>query len=327
MKPRKSHRSSSKAGPRFTWSLAEDNPDLNRSPGVVAPASIARSLERGVDRGQLNLLLSLLPQHEVLGALTGRLGVVNDYAVEFSLHVRTGGRKAHTAWYRIVVARNDRDRGEIVKREIHNLQWAAKRLPKHVPTILSTGTVFQADRHGRGEHHRRLPAYVTKPLSDQSVLAFGNREQLATTGRLPRLLTRADTDRIRQRVIELCLRAHEPETRRALPPPELVRGALRIERTPRGKPEPYFASCTALWDRVDAVALFHRLVGFEWRHANEVLPLLPSEPGMLLDACVNALGKEAGLGLLSNYADAIESKRFPEHRRLTRDWLLRLLNE
>jgi hypothetical protein len=187
--------------------------------------------------------------------------------------------------------------------------------------------VFQADRHGRDEHHRRLPAYVTKPLPDQTVLAFGNREQLAEAGRVPRLLTRADTDHIRRRLIELCLRAHEPETRRAIPPPELVRGALRIERTPRGRPEPFIASCTALWDRVDAIALLHRLVGFEWRRGNDVLPLLPSEPSMLVDACVNALGKKAGDALLTGYASALESRRFPEHRRLTRDRLAQIRNE
>jgi hypothetical protein len=197
-------------------------------------------------------------------------------------------------------------------------------LPKHSPHIINTGSVFAPDRHGRAAHHRRLPAYVTKPLPEMLAAEFGNREQLATAGRTPRLLTRDDTDRVRRRVIELCLRAHDPESRRATPPPDLYRGALRLSRTARGS-EPFFAGCATVWDRTDAIALLHRLIGFEWRSGNNVLPLLPTSPDILVEACINALGKETGRALLRNYANAIESRRFPEHRRLTHADLIDVL--
>jgi hypothetical protein len=152
----------------------------------------------------------------------------------------------------------------------------------------------------------------------------GAESQLATGIKQPRLMTRDETDTIRRRIMELCLRAYEPETRRGAVPPDIDRGALRVTTQTHGKREIWFVTCPTVWTRIDAVTLLHRLIGFEWRKKNVVLPLLPSSPELVLEALSNALGKKAGRQLLLDYGSALESGRYPEHRRFTRETLLSL---
>lgn len=311
---------------RYTWTIDKALSLAYASPGLVAPETIAGYIELGIDRGRLRFLFAALPKNAEITGLAGRLTHVGDYAVEFSVQVRikNGSRPVPM---RMVVARNDHERGETVTAEFKNLTWLATRLPKSTPALLTVGSVFQPDRHARTEQHRHLPAYLTKPLPETVRCAFGNGEQLGAGAGVPRLLTRDDTDYIRRRIIEWCLRAYEPQTRRALPPPDIDRGVLRLVLASRRAPELWIAGCPTLWDRIDAVTLLHRLIGFEWRHGKQVLPLLPSTPQQLLEAVTTALGAQPGRDLLARYAAALESGRHPEHRRFTRRTLLGLIGE
>jgi len=272
------------------------------------------------------MLQTVLPKATEIAKVAGRLTHSSDYALEFSLRIRVRNGK-HPLSYRLIVARNDRERAETVNAEIRNFKWLATRLPKNAMPVLSAGKIFQPDRHGRSDSNREMPAYLTRALPPVDRCAVGNAQQLATGGSTVRLLTQADTDVIRTRLLELCLRAYDPAARRALPPPDVERGALRVKSAGRGNIELWITGCPTLWDRIDPVTLFHRLAGFEWQRGNFALPLLPTSPDQILVATTAALGKKNGRELLAHYTAALESGRYPEHRRLTRQTLRMLLGD
>ncbi len=311
---------------RFSWSIDSALSRGATLPGVVGPDTLAQCIQFTIERGRLRMLTAALPKGAQITGATGRLLHVSDYAIEFSLHVRTQSGK-HPIPFRLVAARNDRDRGDVLKSEIRNLTWLAPRLPKNAPAIVSSGNVFQPDRRGRSEMHRTLPAYLTRPLPEAQPCTFGNTDQLATGSPIAKLLTRHDTDHVRRRIVELCLRAFDPAARRAMPPPDIARGSLRLALQARSVPELWFTSCPMLWERLDAVTLLHRLAGFEWKQGNLMLPLLPPSHHDLLSAVTSALGKQGGRDLLTQYAAALEAGRFPEHRRFPRSAVSEILGE
>jgi hypothetical protein len=105
----------------------------------------------------------------------------------------------------------------------------------------------------------------------------------------------------------------------------VARGALRLARAARGAFEPLIAGCPVLWERISAISLIDRVIGFEWRADGLILPLLPSSPELFIEAVTNELGREPGRALLTDYAAAVAAGRCPQHRRLTAGTLTSLL--
>lgn len=247
-------------------------------------------------------------------SVRGALLFENDAHLEWLLSFVA--RNRNKTLLRLVVAKNDAECGEIVKTQFANLETLHGRIAKHVPTPLRQGRVFMPDRHGRKSHERRLPAYVTEPLPKAGPCAITKSGQFRSAVPEPKLLSQSDSDALKRRILELCLRSYDPRARNAMPPPNLENGALRITLPKKSRPDAFIAECRELWTRLTPATLLHRLTGFDWTADGVPVRLLPRDPQLLVQALVNAFGKRDALVWLRDYHAVLQAKKFTPHHRL-----------
>jgi hypothetical protein len=246
----------------------------------------------------------------------------NNYAIEVALDLHTAAKRG--ARLRIVVGRNDQELGQMVKAEARNLAALAPRLLRNIAPPISSGTLFLPDRHRRTGQNRRIPAYATRPLPESVYCGIGRSGQLVAYAASPRLLSLDATNKIKAKVIELCLQSFDPRERTAMPPPDLQRGTLRLSLRSTAAIDTVIAGCPFLWDHLDPVALLHRLTGFDWKEGDRLMPLLPPDHGALRDAMVEVLGKTAARAWAKDYSIALEKGRYKPHHRFSLEDLARL---
>ncbi len=281
--------------------------------------SLARSLEIAIARGDTLLYpdrtRGVAPAN--VQAVSGEIVAENSYAIEVHLEFRGAARKSHRL--RLVVARNDQELGQMLKTESRNLTALATRLPKILAPPLAGGLLFLPDRHRRTGQNRRIPAFATRPIPESLYCGIGGPEQLIAYSASPRLLGRDATDKIKSRVIEICLRSFDPRARTAMPPPDIQRGTMRLSSRAGASGEIVIAGCPFLWDHLDHVGLLHRLTGFDWKEGDRAMPLLPGDHSLLRESMVAALGKSTARVWTKEYAAALDQGRYKPHHRFSRD--------
>ncbi len=314
------------AGIRFDWDFNHPpyHPSAPPARHFFQGESLARSLELAIARADSLLFPAstrgVAPSN--VQAVSGAIVAENNYSIEIHLEFRGIERKSHRL--RLVVARNDQELALMVKAEGRNLTAVAPRLPKQLAPPLAGGLLFLPDRHRRTGQNRRIPAYATRPIPESLYCGIGGPEQFIAYSASPRLLSRDVTDKIKGRILEICMRSFDPRARTAMPPPDLQRGTLRLSARAGAAGEFVITGCPFLWDHMDHVGLIHRLTGFDWKEGDRGMPLLPADHGLLREAMIIALGKPTSREWLKEYAAALEQGRYKPHHRFSLDALASL---
>jgi len=311
------------SGPKYSWDV--DNPPHHPSAPPVRHfyqgESLASSLEVAISRVDSMFFpdrtRGVAPKD--LKAVDGEIISENHYAIEVLLELKGAARKSHRV--RLIVARNDQELALLVRAEARHLAALAARLPKIVAAPLANGLLFLPDRHRRTGQNRRIPVYSTRTLPDSLYCGVGGPEQLLAYSSSPRLLSRDATDKIKTRVLEICLRSFDPRARTAMPPPDLQRGTMRLATKTGAAGEVVITGCPYIWDHLDHVGLFHRLTGFDWKEGDRSMPLLPANHDLFREAIVAALGKATARDWAKDYAAALDLGRYKPHHRFSRESL------
>lgn len=318
--PRQPRARSSSSAVRTNWEL--DDPGLH--PAVESMRhffsrdSLASALDVAVYRGDPFLFAG--PGGEAstggISAMSGVLVAENSYSIEVAIRFRAP--KRHLPNLRVVVARNGEDLSQMLRAEAKNLTALAPRLKTALPTMLRTGTLLLPERNqAKKVQSRRISAYATTSVHDSVYGGVGQRDQMRVYTASPRLLSVDATDDVKRNVIELCLRSFDPRTHTAMPPPDLVRGAMRLSTREPGRARVVLCGCPFLWDHIDPVALLHRLTGFDWKEGNKQMPLLPTDQALLGEAMIAALGEAPARAWAKDYVAALGSGRYKPHHRFS----------
>lgn len=274
--------------------------------------SLASALDVAVFRGEPLLFAGAGGKENVTGVM-GSLVAENSYCIELLLKFKAGKHRAPAL--RLIVARNGEELSQMVRAEAKHLAALAPRLKNAVPAVRQSGTLLLPERHQKQARNRRIAAYATAPLLDSVYCGIGQRDQLVAYSTSPRLLSVDATDAVKQHIIELCLRSFDPRTRTAMPPPDLLRGAMRLSTRDLPQGRVVLCGCPFLWDHIDPAALLHRLTGFDWKEGNQQMPLLPADHALLRDAMLAALGKADAREWARAYVTALENGRYKPHHR------------
>lgn len=303
---------------RTTWELEATGTHPAAAPTrhFYSRDSLASALDVAVFRGEPLLFAGLGGTAGVAG-ITGTLVTENSYAIELELKFKTGKRRAPNL--RLIVARNGEELSQMVRAEAKNLTTLAPRLKAALPIVQQSGTLLLPERHQKKPQSRRIAAYATAALHDSVYCGISQRDQLRAYTDSPRLLSLDATDAVKQQVLELCLRSHDPRAQTAMPPPDLMRGAMRLATRDLAHGHVVLCGCPFLWDHIDPASLMHRLSGFDWKEGSLQMPLLPADHALFRDAMLAALGKNAARDWARDYLTALENGRYKPHHRFSLD--------
>lgn len=311
-----SHRRRPASAVRTFWEL--DNAGLHPAAGSIrhffSRDSLASALDVAVFRGEALLFAGLGGSAGITGT-SGSIVAENSYAIELEIKFKAGKRRVPPL--RLVVARNGEELSQMVRAEAKHLATLAPRLKAALPVVQQSGTLLLPERHQKKPQSRRIAAYATATLPDSVYCGIGQRDQLLGYTSSPRLLSLDATDSVKQCVIELCLRSFEPRAHTAMPPPDLMRGAMRLATRNLTQGQVVLCGCPFLWDHIDPASLMHRLTGFDWKEGDRQMPLLPADHELLRDAMLAALGKAAAREWVGDYLTALENGRYKPHHRFS----------
>lgn len=256
---------------------------------------------------------------QVLGAVTlknidAELIQESKYRLTFRLKIQGEHRKQAT--FGLVVAKNDKECSEIVKKELSLMHILYERVPKCVVEPLKGGTIFLPDRHRRTDHDRDIYAYMTNWISGFHELAVQSNGNLALKS--PRLtrMNAAQTQAAKRRMVEIILRTYDPTRRNAMSIPLVPVAEFIAAKQTKGTPQIKLSACTDMQNRVSPAKMIHRIVSAEWKLGKQVYCLMPADATEFVQALTNALGKEDAIDWLSQYKKALKAKRLPELSRL-----------
>lgn len=306
---------------RTTWDLddAGTHPAAPPARHFFSRDSLASALDVAVFRSDP----LLFPGGTVVKGIAGSLVAENTFAIELLIKFKSTNRRAPNR--RIVVARNGEELSQMLRAEAKHLAALAPRLKSALPVVQQSGTLLLPERNQKKARSRRVAAYSTGPLLDSVYCGIGQRDQLVAYSASPRLLSLDATDAVKQQVLELCLRSFDPRTRTAMPPPDLVRGAMRLATRDLPQGRVVLCGCPFLWDHIDPAALLHRLTGFDWKEGSRQMPLLPADHGLLRNAMTATLGKAGAREWTRAYITALENGRYKPHHRFTLAEVVQLL--
>lgn len=315
--PRKTHARRPAGSVRTTWDLAEagTHPAAAPTRHFYSRDSLASALDVAVFRAEPLLFSSGTPAASGITGVSGTIVAENTYAIELAIKFKAGKRRVPNL--RLIVARNGEELSKMVRAEAKHLTGLAPRLKNSVPAVQQSGTLLLPERHQKKPQSRRIAAYATAALHDSVYCGIGQRDQLLAYTESPRLLSLDATDAVKQHVFELCLHSFDPRTHTAMPPPDLLRGAMRLSARDLAQGRIVLCGCPFLWDHIDPVSLLHRLTGFDWKEGNRQMPLLPADHALLRDALIAALGKAAAREWTRDYVTALENGRYKPHHRFT----------
>lgn len=310
------HRRRPASGIRTEWELDDSglHPAASATRHFYSRDSLASALDVAVFRGEA-LLFAGAGGSEGISGISGKLVAENSYAIELELRFKAGKRRVSPL--RLIVARNGEELSQMVRAEAKHLAVLAPRLKAALPAVQHAGTLLLPERHQKKPQSRRIAAYTTAALPESVYIGIGQRDQLVGYSRSPRLLSLDATDAVKQRVLELCMRSFDPRTHTAMPPPDLLRGAMRLGTRDLTQGRVVLCGCPFLWDHIDPASLMHRLTGFDWKEGDRQMPLMPADHGLLRDAMVTALGKAVAREWTRDYLTALENGRYKPHHRFS----------
>ncbi|MFP6595820.1 MAG: hypothetical protein VCC01_00030, partial [Candidatus Hydrogenedentota bacterium] len=278
--------------------------------------TLTNALEKQIRTNDKFVLSSI---RQVLGSMTIRnidAEMVQESKYRFTFRLKLQSENRKQATFGLVVAKNNQECSEIVKREHSLMRILHERVPKCVVEPLKGGTIFLPDRHRRAEQDRDIYAYMTMWTGGFHELDIQSSGNLALKS--PRLtrMTPGQTQAAKRRMIEIIVRTYDPNRRNAMSIPLVPVGDFIAAKQTKGTPQLKISACTDMQNRVSPAKLIHRIVDADWKIKKQVYCLMPGDPAEFVQALTNALGKEDAMDWISQYRKAVKSKRLPELPRL-----------
>jgi len=210
------------------------------------------------------------------------------YTVEASN--RLGGR-ATLGW---MVARNHQEFGAILKAGYEGLCQLHKAAPALASEPLGTGFVYLPDRYRRPGMGRELPVYLFRwPAKEAAPLCVASPSQLSLAAApRPKLMGRAETERIRFGLAELVVRAFRPAKGVGLNLPALSPDDFLAWRSAGGVSNVNLVFCRAREVRSTPGRYLQRLLSMTWPAPGGVFSWVPEDPAQFFAAVCAAVGEE-----------------------------------
>ena len=210
------------------------------------------------------------------------------YTVEASN--RLGGRVT-LGW---MVARNHQEFGAILKAGYEGLRQLNKVAPALASEPLSAGFIYLPDRYRRPNMGRELPVYFFRwPAKDAAPLCVASPAQLSLSAApRPKLMGRAETERIRFGITELVVRAYRPAKGVGLNLPALSPDDFVAWRSEGGAANVNLVFCRAREVRSTPGRYLQRLLTLAWPAPGGSFAVVPDDPAHFFAAVCAAVGDE-----------------------------------
>ena len=238
-------------------------------------------------------------------------------AYQLIFRVLVANRKRNRETFGLVVAKNETELSAVTKNEDRNLTLLHARAPRHVVETYRGGTIYLPDRYRRREKEREVYAYVTRWPTRHYELGLRRNQQFFINDKEKHSFTREETERIKQRIVEIVVRTYDAGRRNCMAMPDIASGDFVVTRPKGGSPRVKLIACREILRNVRPARLIHEIVSAKWTSAGKSFYLQPSDPKWFFEAVLNASGKERGRLWLAQYAGAVKSGKFPESERLS----------
>lgn len=266
---------------------------------------------RGVVISCIRRLLDLTP----IAMLEFELFQEGAYQLIFKVRATNINQRKIT--FSLVVAKNSAELSSVAKAVYGNLLSLNKRAPKLVVKPYTEDTIYLPDRYRRKEHAREIYAYTTEWPGGYHELGVGRNHQFFMNTTKRHVFSRQETERLKQRMIEIIVRTYDPVRHECMAMPQITSGDF-VVTAPRGAPPPRLKliACRNISRRMTPAKVIDRIAGEKWNWAGRPLRLLPADPADLFEAFTNALGTRSASNWLSAYTEGVARKKFHQRRAL-----------
>jgi hypothetical protein len=275
-------------------------------------SAVTGTIELGTDRFIVPSIQSALGPSPIV-SLHFELFQEGGYQLIFRIRAVNAAKKRGS--FGLVVAKNAEECTDIATREHKHLQWLAERMKNVVVETFKGGVFYLPDRHGRKEKGRTIYAYVTRWLGQFHELGVRRDLSLFMNIDPPVAFSRANSEAIKRRIVEIVLRSYDHGQRTCMEMPQIASGDFVVSTSPDGPPKIKLIACRKLLTRMSPDRVIHRLLTAEWPWGDKTFLLAPSDPADIVQALHNALGKEQAAQWYAQYRQSIERKRLRDAKR------------
>ena len=258
----------------------------------------------------------------ILSSIQDVMGKTNIKTIEFDLiaenrykmtfHCRVVNVNRSRGSFALVVAKNNQEYSELVRKEFSMLRLLHERLPKWCVEPLKGGLVFLPDRHRRKEFERDLNAYMTHWPKGFNDLAVQKNNCLRVNTSRAEHFTHIQTQALKRRMVEIILRTYDPVRRNGMAIPQMLSSDFFVTTPGKTTAQLKIMGCREMQNRVSPMKLIHRVLDAEWEWHKRPYALAPDDPREIIQAFVNAVGKATAMEWFSDYKKAVKAKRLPE---------------
>lgn len=260
-----------------------------------------------------------------------RLGPSPLFSINFEL-IQEGARqhvfkvtainaKRKQATLCLVVSKNAEEHSRTARSEHANLATLHARAPSHVVEPFAGGNIYLPDRYKRKGQDREIYVYLTKWLGAYHELGIGRDRQFFMNIVRPQVFTKAQTEDIKGKIIEVMARTYDPVSRTCMAPPELASGDLVVAKPQGGRVGVKLVACRKILRRVTPAKAVHIFAAAKWNWAGHDFNLAPDNPATLFQALQRALGKESAGQWLAAYGHSIRAGRLAPCDHLPLDYI------
>ena len=278
--------------------------------------TLTNALEKQIrsnDRFILSSIQSVMGPAK-MKTLTFDLVAENRYKLTF--HCKAVNINRNQVSFALVVAKNNQEYSELVRKEISMLRVLQERLPKWTVETLKSGLIFLPDRHRRKEFERDLNAYMALWPKGFHELGVQKNNCLRVNSPRSEHFTHVQSQALKRRMVEIILRTYDPIRRNGMAIPQLLSSDFFVTNPGKNTSQIKIMGCREMQNRVSPIKLVHRILDAAWDWNKRPYALAPDDPREIFQAFVNALGKETTMEWFSDYKKAVTSKRLPELDRL-----------
>ena len=237
---------------------------------------------------------------------------------QFIFRLQATNTRKKSAAFGFVVAKRDGEISRTAAAEHHHLEQLHGRAPDEVVRPFLGGHVFLPDRHGQPGQGREIYAYLTQWLGSFHELGVDRNLQFFINVNPHRLLTLAQTEDLKTKVIGVVARAYDPESRVSMEMPEIASGDFVVTQPNRkGTQDVKLIACRKLLSNVSPARLIHRLATAGGMWGDRRFFLAPADPQDFFEGLALGVGKGIASEWLRTYAIQVARKRFPQQRHLS----------
>lgn len=207
--------------------------------------------------------------------------------------MRAGNARKKLTTFAFVVSKKPLADTTLLSEEHAVLRTLYKRSSKQVLQTFRGGAVYLPDRYRRTDKGREIYCYLTEWLPGFDLLGLNKEAQCVVNTDTRKALSKAETEHIKQRVIEIILSTYDPKQQNLMALPDLPGGDFLVKRTPNNdKPMIKLAAARKLYERAKPGMVLSSILSASWDCGEQIFQLAPDSPADFQKAVAKALGKE-----------------------------------